>query len=197
MVNAPNFAPSANIGSKKVYEIEENSILIPDFYIHYDKNWLDRTQETYEKVKDIYTWDSKIEKAFFRGVPTSLHIELIENLEQPIQYSYKNALQIYDHFKSQKEIFPRLEAVRMSEKYPGEIDAKFNQRTEEIGPYVAMMRFWQNDNETMMRDELLDYFYGYFDSLESFNHWRYPICNHICNFENESSNLMATAWYNW
>ena len=42
MINAPFFAPSANIGKDKNYQIEENSILIPDPYIHFHgKNWLD------------------------------------------------------------------------------------------------------------------------------------------------------------
>ena len=45
MISAPNFAPSANIGSNKIYEIEENSILIPDYYIFYDKNWLQNTEK--------------------------------------------------------------------------------------------------------------------------------------------------------
>lgn len=58
-----------------------------------------------------------------------------------------------------------------------------------------MMRFWQNQNEDSMRIELIDYFYGYFDSLESFNNWRYPICNSICHFEKDSQNPMARTYY--
>jgi hypothetical protein len=56
MVNAPNFAPSASIRSKKHYEIEYNSILIPDFYIAY-MNWLPREKFLMDEVKDFYSWD--------------------------------------------------------------------------------------------------------------------------------------------
>ena len=42
---------------------------------------------------------------------------------------------------------------------------------------------------------MLDLFFACFDGMQSFNHWRYPICNNVCDFEQESPNLVAAAWF--
>ena len=114
MIAAPNFAPCANIGSKKVYEIEENSILIPDYYMFYGNwDWLAGNGKVYEQ-----DWDNKIEKAIFRGNPTGLRIELFEE-GVPIDASkYGSVQKVYDHFEKHKHLFQRLEAVRLSSQHP-------------------------------------------------------------------------------
>lgn len=73
--------------------------------------------------------------------------------------------------------------------------AQLNDRAEDTQGYiasnVAMMRFCEDENEIAMRDGLLDYFFGTLNSLEFFNHWRYPICNSICDFEKETQNMVT------
>ena len=201
MINAPNFASSAHIGSHKDYEIEENSILIPDYYIFHfkNRNWLVDQQRTINReVKPIYTWDSKTEKAFFMGAPTSLYMNSFEDLGLPIDPSYSSVLKIYEHFKEHKQVYPRLEAVLISQKYPDYVEAKLTGRIwNDTATNVAMLRHWPMDDQAVMKKGQLDYFYGYFDSLPSFVHWRYPICNTICNFEQDRQNPIATLWYDW
>ena len=46
-------------------------------------------------------------------------------------------------------------------------------------------------------NRMLDLFFACFDGMQSFNHWRYPICNNVCDFEQESPNLIAAAWFGW
>ena len=121
MINTPNLASGANIGRTKNYEIESNSILIPDYYIisplsdHFYGNWMDYSENllNVEKEKDIniYSWESRTEKAFFTGMPTSLHMELFEDLDLPTDNSYATALMIFSHFKKHIQIYPRLEAL--------------------------------------------------------------------------------------
>ena len=115
MINTPNLASGANIGRTKNYEIESNSILIPDYYIYFNGNWMDYSENllNVEKEKDtnIDSWESRTEKAFFTGMPTSLHMELFEDLELPTDNSYASALKIFSHFKKHIQIYPWLEAL--------------------------------------------------------------------------------------
>jgi hypothetical protein len=94
LVNIPNFACGANTGSDKNYEIESNSILIPDYYVFFHGSWLgcqDDLMKTVEN-RDVDDWDSREEQAFFTGMPTSLHMELFEDLGLPSDNSYASAL---------------------------------------------------------------------------------------------------------
>jgi hypothetical protein len=42
--------------------------------------------------KEVYSWDSKIEKAFFGGAPTSMKINSFPSLGLPIDSSYKSVV---------------------------------------------------------------------------------------------------------
>ena len=73
MVNTPNLASSAmNNPDKKERQMEENSILIPDFYIHYrldEHKWIKGAMHTYNEAisSGLDPWSLKKEQAYFGG----------------------------------------------------------------------------------------------------------------------------------
>lgn len=93
--------------SKSNSDYEKNIFIIPDFYIMND--WINLANRI-EKANYSHSWNSKIEKIFWRGITTGS----ISSLNNP-----------YYDLKTFDKI-PRLALVILSKLYPDLIDAKFS-----------------------------------------------------------------------
>ena len=111
-IRTPILVPAANIVNDNIYSLEENSILVPDVYIHANYDVLNNTSHLNDTVN--YPWEEKIEKAFMRGAPTSyMNVYLAEmNLMEFSELMDTSLIteEMMDLIENNPYLYPRLHA---------------------------------------------------------------------------------------
>ena len=77
--NVPMFMMSIDQGS----EIEANKILIPDNYQLNDIEWCERYMKNTLTGLELWPWEDRIEKGYFRGRPTGVNQNFFPNNVMP------------------------------------------------------------------------------------------------------------------